>query len=150
MINRVGNAVVLFDIDVNLSDGSLFSTRMSRKWFLKNYILSDHFSAGTGAFCFEDYEVEDRLFNATRLVFEYINSLGGFQVIGWVKRGEVEDQGVDQPNNGLHHNAQRVMVQSGNLNHHISRLEPMHPQDVNPLILDGYKFDVTSGFDLEV
>eukprot|EP00957_Ditylum_brightwellii_P126853 9669592-Ditylum_brightwellii.AAC.1 len=65
-------------------------------------------------------------------------------VVGWLKHGEVEDQGVDQPNNGLTHNAQRVMVQSGNSNHHISKIEPMNPEAVNFITLDEYKFDVNT------
>ena len=52
-------------------------------------------------------------------------------MIGWAKRGEVMDQGVSQPNNGLHGTAAKVMVQSGTLNHHITRLEPMDPTDLN-------------------
>ena len=67
--------------------------------------------------------------------------------VGWVKRGEVEDQGVDQPNNGLSHNAQRVMVQSGNLNHHISKLEPTIPEAINFITLDAFKFNVNTDFD---
>ena len=98
----------------------------------------------------EDYEVEDRIYTTAPNVFNYINTIGGFIVVGWVKRGEVEDQGVDQPKNGWPHNAQRVMVQSGNLNHHISNLEPMNPEAVNYITLNGYKFDVNTGFKIDV
>ena len=104
MMNRVGNVVILFNVEVRTDEGATFNTRMSSKWFMKKFILSDYFPTGNRAFRFEDYEVEDSIFNTAT------NVLGGFVVVGWVKRGEVEDQGVDQPNNGLPHNAQRVMV----------------------------------------
>ena len=65
-----------------------------------------------------------------------------------MKRGEVEDQGVYQPNNGLPHNSQRVMVQSGNLNHHISKMEPTNPELVNLITLNGFKFNVDTGFQI--
>ena len=150
MMNRVGNVVILFDVEVRTDEGATFNTRMSSKWFMKHFILSDDFPAGTRAFRFEDYEVEDRIYATATNVFNYINTIGGFIVVGWVKRGEVEDQGVDQPNNGLPHNAQRVMVQSGNLNHHISKLEPMNPEAVNFITLNGCKFDVNAGFEINV
>ena len=144
MMNCVGNVVVLFDVEVITDDGGKFHTRMSSKWFMKHFILSDDIPVGTRAFRFEDYEVEDRLYNSTSNVFNYINSIEGFQVVDWIKRGQVEDQGVDQPNNGLPHNAQRVMVQSGNLNHHITKIEPMNPENVNLITLNGFKFNVNA------
>ena len=72
-----------------------------------------------------DYEVEDRHYNAWSDISAYINRLGNFRIIGWAKRGEIQDQGVAQPGQGLQHNAAKVMVQSGTLNHHICRIEPM-------------------------
>ena len=56
------------------------------------------------------------------------------------------DQGVSQLNNGLHHNAPRTMVQSGNLLHHITKIEPMNPSLLNQSYLDGIRFDVMNGF----
>ena len=46
-------------------------------------------------------------------VTRYINELCKFRVVGWAKRGEVQDQCVEQTSNicnGLPHNAARVMV----------------------------------------
>jgi hypothetical protein len=42
------------------------------------------------------------------------------------------------------------MVQSGNLNHHISKIEPMNPEAVNFITLNEYKFDVNTGFEINV
>ena len=69
-----------------------------------------------------------------------------FAVIGWVKRGQVLDQGVAQPGNGLQHDAARVMVQSGSLAHHVARLGTMRPRLVDESILDSLKFNVANGF----
>ena len=66
--------------------------------------------------------------------------------MGWAKRGEVMDQGVSQPNNGLHGTAAKVMVQSGTLNHHITRLEPMTPSDLNHDFYNTLRFNVETGF----
>lgn len=63
-----------------------------------------------------------------------------------VKRGEFLDQGVDQPNIGLLHNAAHTSVESGALNHHITRTEPMNPGKINLDELDPLKFDVGNGF----
>ena len=64
----------------------------------------------------------------------------------WVKRGEVLDQGVDQPNNGLPYNATRTTVESGALNHHITRFEPMTLESIDVEQLNELKFDVSTGF----
>ena len=77
-----------------------------------------------------------------------INNTGKFQVVGWAKRGDVMDQGVSQPNNGLPHNALKVMVQSGTLNHHIIKLEPMTPSILNSEYYDGLQFNVETGFNV--
>ena len=66
--------------------------------------------SGIRASVFEDYKIEDHLYNALNNVTTYINNLCQFRIIGWAKRGEVQDQGVDQPSNGLPHNASRAMV----------------------------------------
>ena len=51
--------------------------------------------------------------------------------MGWAKRGEVMDQNVDQPSNGLPHNAPKTMIQSRTLIHHITKLEPMMPTELS-------------------
>ena len=80
--------------------------------------------SGTRASIFEDDEIGDRIHTYFKSVTICINELCKFRVIGWSKRGEVQDHGVDQPRNGLPQNAARVMVESGTLNHHINRLDP--------------------------
>ena len=79
---------------------------------------------------------------------KYINSNGKFQVVGWAKRGDVMDQGVSQPNNGLPHNAAKVMVQSGTSNHHVTKIEPMTPSLLHSQYYDSLRFKVETGFNV--
>ena len=101
------------------------------------------FQGGTRTSSFEDFEVEDRFFEGIEKVVNYINRTGKFRVIGWMKRGTVEDQGVHQPGT---FNGPKVRVQSGNINHHITRVDPMMPQLIDKRHLDSLKFDTTNGF----
>ena len=70
----------------------------------------------------------------------------GFRAFVWAKRGLVRDTGVDQPNDGLPYDASRSTVESGVLNHHIVRLEPMDPANIDLDQLKLRQFDVTTGF----
>lgn len=146
MPNRSGNIKVIIYVEVTLPDGSSFSTRFSSKWFLETYVLSGSFPSGVRAAQFEDYEIEDRFFLCLSQCIDFLTRNGGVRVIGWIKRGEVQDQGVDQPNNGLPYNAPRVMVQAGTLNHHITRIDPMVPENIDLDVLGHLKFDVNSIF----
>ena len=105
--------------------------------------------SGTRASISEDHEIGDRIYTSFESVTRYINMLCKFHVIGWANCGEFQDQGVDQPSNssnGLPHNAARVMVESGTLNHYITRLDHMRPSDINVDMLNQLNFDVVNGF----
>ena len=67
----------------------------------------------------------------------------------WVKHGRVQDQGVNQPNNGLAYNVARATVESGILNRHIVSLEPMTPEAIGSDALNNLKFNVATGFRTE-
>ena len=150
MPNRSGNVMISVEVKVVCPDGSSFYTHLRSKWFFEKYIFTSEVPSGTRAHIFEDYMIGDRFFTAVENVTEYINGLCKFRVLGWAKRGEVQDQGVDQPNNGLPYNAARVMVQSGTLNHHITRLDPMKPQNVDIDHLEKMKFNVDRDFETNV
>ena len=144
--NHTGNVVIAVEVRITLQDGTTFNTVFQSKWFFEKFIMTAPLPAGTRAINFEDYEVEDRFFHALESITNYINNICQFRVLGWVKRGEVQDQGVDQPSNGLPHNAAKVMVQSGTINHHITRLDAMRPELVDLNLLNQMKFDVVNGF----
>ena len=95
---------------------------------------------GTSSSDFTSYVVEERLYGAVESVFEYINEHGEFWIYLWVRRGEVEDQGVDHPNKGLAWNAARATVES------VVRIEPANPAALDVATLNGLKFDVSSWF----
>ena len=60
-----------------------------------------------------------------------------------MKRGEIIDQGVEQPNT---YNAQKILVQSGSLNHHITRVDPMKPHLIEKRHLNSLKFNTVNDF----
>ena len=66
-------------------------------------------------------------------------------MIGWVKRGEVQDQGAEQPTS-TYGNTPRTMIQSGSLTHHVTRLDTMQPERIDLDHLTSLKFDVLNDF----
>ena len=93
-------------------------------------------------------ELRQQLLNILRskidiLKLNYINRTGKFRVIGWVKRGVVEDQGVEQPGTL---NRPKVMVQYRTITQHITRVDPMSPNLIDKRHLDSLKFSTTNGF----
>ena len=116
------------------------------RWFSEKFILSGELPSGTREYIHEYYDIGYRICTSFEIVSRYINKLCKLRVIGWGKHGEVQDQGVDQPSNGLPHNAARVMVEYGTLNHHINQLDHIRPGDANVDMLNQLKFDVVNGF----
>ena len=143
MQNESAPLAIVLEIEVILPDGSSFTVEFSSQWFLEQHILTGPLPRSVNRSMFDDYDVEDNLFESMLKIFRIV---GRFRVTGWVRRGEMLDQGVDQPSNGLPHNAQRVMVQSSTLNYHITRLEPEDPTTVDLDELNRSRFDVVSGF----
>ena len=146
MDNRSGNVIIQVDITLKCEDGNDINTKCSSKCFLEHYILTGNLPVGTKAKHFDSFDVEDKLYESLEKVTNYINNRCKFRIIGWVKRGEVQDQGVDQPSNGLPHNAARVLIQSGTLNHHITRIDLMKPESIEIGHLDTLKFDAKTAF----
>ncbi len=52
---------------------------------------------------------------------------------------------MDQPGNGLPHNAKCVQVESGTLNYNVTRLDPMRPEDIDLDVLQEMKVDIATG-----
>jgi len=143
MTNRSGNVIIAIEVTVSTPNGNFFLSKIRSKWFLETYIYSAVLQAGTRASAFEDYEVEDNFFQAIESVLDYINRTCKFRIIGWVKRGEIIDQGVEQPNT---YNAHKILVQSGSLNHHITRVDPMKPHLIEKRHLKSLKFNTVDDF----
>ena len=147
-MNKTEKIVFCLGLRVTLPNGMTFQTRFVSKHFMRSYGWSDELPVGVKATHFESYQVENRVFEAIQGVTAYINNHGGFLAFLWVKRGEVNDQGVDQPNNGLPNNAAHTRVESGVLKHHIVRLDPMIPESSDIEQFDELKFDVKNGFEV--
>jgi len=140
---------LVFSIEVEVACGEVtFKTIFRSKWFIDNYILNGTLPIATNASDFEDFVVEDRFFESLDNIFGYINRNCKFQVTGWAKRGEVMDTGVAQPSNGLPHNAPKVVVESSNLIHHITKIDPMTPHMLVKETIDGFRFDAVNGLNV--
>ena len=64
-----------------------------------------------------------------------INDNGGFTVIGWYKRGEINDISTDESQNE---------VESSEVGHHIVSVYPSRPNVVNSQALKNENFDFAS------
>ena len=145
-ISKSERVLFVRELVCKMVGGETFSAPFVSKHFMKNFIYSGPLPVGIRAKDFKEYEIEERLFESFRAVCEYIKNHGGFQIFGWVKRGEILDQGTDQPGSGLPHNAARTMIESANLSYHIVRMEPMVPENIDVDELAALKFNVTQGF----
>ena len=145
-MDKSGKVMISMGLEVRGGSGDSFRVQFASKWFMKTFIYSGALPMGTKASDFNSYEVEERLYDAVASVFRYINEHGGFRIYLWVRRGEIKDQGVDQPNRGLAWNAERATVESGLIKHHIVRMEPANPAALDVDALEGFKFNVSSGF----
>ena len=75
-------------------------------------------------------KVEDSIDN----VVNYINEHDGFKIVGWYKRGEINDQGGNQGDN-------EEKVEAGEIGFHVVLLKPI---DSNIQIAEGLKFNVNT------
>ncbi len=81
-------------------------------------------------------EASMNMFNALENCIELINNHGGFTVIGWYKKGLINDKGLIAPNesanvggsnsssNYNNNNEERVQVDSGDCNYHVVSISP--------------------------
>lgn len=94
---------------------------------------------------------EDEVFESITQVLEYINSRGGFRIIGWAKRGMIRDQGAagqqdNQAQRGYGQQANQVnnMVENAEVRYHIVRLDPTDPARINLRELNELKFTMNA------
>lgn len=76
---------------------------------------------------------------SVQLQLEYVNKNCGFSVVGWIRRGEVVDQGVDAP---IGRNEHPQMIDAGEFTYHISHIEPTRAAVRVSKELAELKFDV--------
>ena len=140
MRHRKGSVLVSFFVTIVKADGTSFTAEYCSKSFCRTFIFNGDLPNGIRASHLEEFVVDERINNAANAVFDLVNSTGGWTISGWAtKRGEVQDQAVDQPGNGLPYNAPRVLIEAGNLNYHITRMVPTRPEDIDLDVLEGLK-----------
>ena len=141
---RNGCVVVIITFVFTREDGTEFIAELSSKWFLDNFVFNGAIPSGTRARHLEEFDVDERINTAVVDMLDCINSRGGFKIFGWTKRGEIQDQAVDQPGNGLPHNAPQNMIEAGELVFHVTRVEPVRPEDIDLNILEGFRVNVAT------
>ncbi len=94
---------------------------------------------------------EDEVFERITQVLEYINSRGGLRVVGWAKRGMIQDQGAagqqdNQAQRGYGQQANQVnnMVKNAEMQYHVVRLNPTDPARINLRELNELKFTMNA------
>jgi hypothetical protein len=123
-------------------------------WFVNNYVFMDRLAAHVRASNFSQ-DIEDNILDSTRQVFKYINERGGFRIIGWAKRGMIQDQGVavqednqgqqggyGQPANQANNNN---MIKNAEVRYHIVRFDPSKPEAINLKELNALKYTMGEG-----
>ena len=75
-----------------------------------------------------------RLSETIDKVVEYINSAGGFTVVGWYKCGEINDQSNDDSQNE---------VESSEIGVHVVSIQPTDKKVLDDPIYKAMKFDLT-------
>jgi hypothetical protein len=83
-------------------------------------------------------------------VMNYINTNGGFTVIGWYKRGKINDQSIVSETNNRNNNEVQAnnQVDSGNISYHVCEIKPTNFRintDAHPMqeALNLLKYDMT-------
>lgn len=138
-MGRGGNVIAMVEVKITPRDQDSFTTTICSKFFLKSFCLDmRYFEPGTKQHHFNaNPQAELALYNSLDFNTRYTNARGLFRGFGWIKRGEVQDQGVDQP---AGRDAERILVDSSITKYHITRLEPMYPHRINPTELRWHSF----------
>ena len=111
-------------------------------------MFKERLGAHIRASYFSDPDIEDELLSCTRNVMRYINDRGGFRIIGWAKRGMIQDQGaVAQQDQGQQRYGQPTnqgnnMVENADVRLHIVRIDPTNPENIVMEELNALKYNM--------
>ena len=150
---RTCATTIVMDLGIRTttSDDIIEVTNFTSTWFVNNYIFTEKLAAHVKASHFTVDDKEDEVFESITQVLEYINSRGGFRVIGWAKRGMIRDQGAagqqdNQAQRGYGQQANQVnnMVENAEVRYHIVRLDPTDPARINLRELNELKFTMNA------
>jgi hypothetical protein len=116
-------------------------------WFVNNYIFMDRLAPHVRASHITK-NIEEDILDSTRNVSNYINDRGGFHIIGWAKRGMIQDQGaagVQQENQGQQGyrqpaNQGNSMMENAEVQYHVVRYDPSNPENIDINQLNALKY----------
>ena len=141
MQTRLSNIALSHSISVSSEIGDHifrmeeFSSVQFTRMFLSPTGL---FTPTTRINSFENIRKMSELEDHIDQIVEHVNGHGGFSVIGWYKRGEINDQGGT---GNAENNDDRV--EAGDISFHIVSIRPSHNNVINQ-ITDEMKFDVNT------
>jgi hypothetical protein len=148
MHHRRSNLAFQHDLKITTQDGNRFlkmngfSSNKFSKLYLSN-TLSPSVVLQHLQFTDEFFSLEDCIQD----VLNYIHDNGGFTIIGWYKRGEINDRslvtdGTNQ-NNNYNNNDENVRVGSGTVSYHVTQILPTVCGLLNCDVLRSKKFDAS-------
>ena len=132
MQNLIGNIVLVHQVTVSKGDTVILTMDDFSSLQFSSLYMKDDFTS-TIRFNLLDYTpAYFSLQEAADNVVEYINTNGGFTVIGWYKRGEINDVSNDDSQNE---------VESSEIGYHIVYIFPTNRAIVNRVGLKNKQFD---------
>ena len=136
---RTGKVVVILGMEMTLDNGSEIHIQdYCSHWFAETYLFRTPLHQGYRETHFQNDSGDD-FYDCAEEVIDYISNNGGWRIIGWAKKGMVEDTNAQQQQNGF--NQERPMIRAGNLKYNIARIEPMRPEHLDMAVLNGMMFD---------
>jgi hypothetical protein len=93
-----------------------------------NVFLKEPFTKDIEWSRFDQNDAFETLLDSMIETIDVINDIGGWTVIGWSKRGEINDIAFKQSDTS-------EMVTSSEINHHITSLVPANDLSINELYL---------------
>jgi len=153
MIQQRSNLAINHSIRVYTSPATTISmTNFSSTAFSRLY-LSSNIPATTQISALRHTDAFFNLLDCIEEVVDFINEHGGFTVVGWYRRGVINDRTLVANNatngNFNSNNNEDVQVDNGEINYHVISLRPTNRAILNPVsllgaALKGIKFDVST------
>ena len=148
-IQRLCGTTIVMQLRLNNGgEEEMLINDFTSTWFMNNYMFKERLGAHIRASYFSDPDIEDELLSCTRKVMRYINDRGGFRIIGWAKRGMIQDQGATvqqdqgQQRYGQPTNQGNNMVENADVRLHIVRIDPTHPENIDLGELNDLKYNM--------
>jgi hypothetical protein len=155
-IQRMCPTTIIMQLLLQMNSGTeeMSINNFTSTGFVNNYVFMDRLAAHVRASHFSQ-DIEDDILDSTRRVFKYINDRGGFRIIGWAKRGMIQDHGAafqqdnqgqrggyGQPGNQANNNN---MIKNVEVQYHIVRFDPSEPEAIDLEELNALKYTMGKG-----